>query len=338
MDTIKQVVGIDVSMDSLVARFGTIDSKQNQNIKAAKSFTNNQIGHKELIKWTNKNKLDPKVPLWFVMEATGIYYENLAFYLAKNKENVAVILPNKIKNFSRTLDTKSKTDSIDSATITQFGLEKQLKQWQTSPEVIRQLKTLCREYHSLKELSVQVGNQVHAKKNSYKPEQNTLRRLAMQLKLFSRQQMQIINEIHKLIDNQPDIKERIEKVVKIEGVGFITIVTIIAETNGFAIIENQKQLTSFAGLDIVHNESGLKKHKTSISKKGNKHLRRSLYMPALTACRYNQKLKELYIRLTIKKNNKKIALIAVARKLLLLIYTIWKKNVEYIPNYQISKL
>ena len=61
-------------------------------------------------------------------------------------------------------------------------------------------------------------------------------------------------------------------------------------------------------------------------------------MPALTACRYNQKLKELYIRLTIKKNNKKIALIAIARKLLLLIYTIWKKNTDYIPNYQVTKL
>jgi transposase len=338
MDIIKQVVGIDVSMDNLIARFGTIDAKQNQDIKAAKEFANNRIGHKELIKWADKNKLNFEVPIWFVMEATGVYYENLAFHLAENKQNIAVILPNKIKNFSRTLDSKSKTDSIDSATITQFGLEKQLKQWQTSPEVIRQLKTLCREYHTLKELSVQVSNQVHAKQNSYKPEQNTLRRLSAKLKLFSKQQIQIIGEIHKLIDQQPEIKERIAKIDKIEGVGFITIVSIIAETNGFAIIDNQKQLTSYAGLDIVHNESGLKKHKTSISKKGNKHLRRSLYMPALTACRYNQKLKELYIRLVIKKNNKKIALIAVARKLLLLIYTIWKKNIDYIPDYQATRL
>jgi transposase len=337
MDIIKQVVGIDVSMDSLTTRFGTIDSNQNQNIKAAKTFTNNHTGHKELIQWANRNKLNDESSLWFVMEATGVYYENLAFCLAENKQNIAVILPNKIKNFARTLDTKSKTDSIDSATITQFGLEKQLKQWQTSPEVIRKLKTLCREYHTLKELSVLVGNQVHAKQNSYKPEQNTLRRLSVQLKLFSRQQVQILDEIHKLIDQQPKIKERIDKINKIEGVGFITIVTIIAETNGFAIVDNQKQLTSYAGLDIVHNESGLKKHKTSILKKGNKHLRRSLYMPALTACRYNQRLKELYTRLAIKKDNKKIALIAVARKLLLLIYTIWKKNEDYIPNYQVPK-
>jgi hypothetical protein len=56
-------------------------------------------------------------------------------------------------------------------------------------------------------------------------------------------------------------------------------------------------------------------------------------MPALSACKYNPRLKQTYIRLVIKKNIKKVALIAVARKLLILIYTIFKKNVEYVPNY-----
>lgn len=293
MNIIKQVVGIDISMDSLAARFGVIDSKQNQNIIGAKTFTYNNTGHAELIQWANKNKLDAELSIWFVMEATGVYYENLAFYLAENKQNIAVILPNKIKNFARTLDSKSKTDSIDSATITQFGLEKQLKQWQISPQIIRKLKTLCREYHTLKELSNQVGNQIHAKQNSYRPEKNTLRRLSARLMLFSRQQMQVINEIHKLVDQQPGIKERVDKIDKIEGVGFITIVSIIAETNGFAIIDNQKQLTSYAGLNVVHNESGLKKHTTSISKKGNKHLRRSLVHACFNCLQIQPKAKRI---------------------------------------------
>ena len=56
-------------------------------------------------------------------------------------------------------------------------------------------------------------------------------------------------------------------------------------------------------------------------------------MPALSAVRHNHKMKELYKRLTDKGKNKKLALIAVARKLLLLIYTLWKNNNEYIPNY-----
>ena len=94
------------------------------------------------------------------------------------------------------------------------------------------------------------------------------------------------------------------------------------------------KLASYAGFDVVFNDSGIKKGKTSISKKGNKFLRKAVFMPALSASKHNQKMKELYIRLISKGKNKKLALIAVARKLLLLIYTIWKNNTDYIPDYQ----
>ena len=69
---------------------------------------------------------------------------------------------------------------------------------------------------------------------------------------------------------------------KTEGVGFMTAVSIIAETNGFALIENTKQLASYPSIDVVYIESGLKRHKTSISKKGNRYLRQAVYIPALS--------------------------------------------------------
>jgi len=101
----------------------------------------------------------------------------------------------------------------------------------------------------------------------------------------------------------------------------------------FELVTNQKQLASYAGLDVVFHDSGIKKGISSISKRGNKFLRKAVFMPALSACKHNHKMKELYLRLVTKGKNKKLALIAVARKLLLLIYTIWKNNTEYIPNY-----
>jgi len=118
----------------------------------------------------------------------------------------------------------------------------------------------------------------------------------------------------------------------------MTIITTIAETTCFALVTNQKQLSSYAGYDVVQKESGKSKCKTCISKKGNKYLRRAFYMSELSACRHNKKMKEFYIRLAIKKNNKKIALIAVARKLLLLVYTLWKKDVEYDPDYHFTNV
>jgi len=331
---IKQAVGIDVSKDSVTVRYGSMDKEQNQLITNSVTFDNAPNGHEKLFIWAQKQKLSDDVPLWFLMEATGVYYENLAYFLSeKADQKVVVILPNKAKSFSKTLEQKSKTDDIDSKNLTILALGKPLTAWNITPELMRQLKALTREHLTLKEMATQVKNQMHAKKNSYKPLKQTIRRLQQQLNLYYKQLKDIEKQIHELVDSDKDLKDRIDKIDKIEGLGLMTIVTIIAETNGFALIENQRQLTSYSGLDVVHNSSGLKKGKTSISKKGNKFIRRALFMPALVAIRYNQKLKELFIRLVAKKNVKKVALIAVARKLLVLIYTIWKNNTDYIPNY-----
>lgn len=333
MEIIKQVVGIDISKDTLAVSYGTLSINQEHKITPAVTFDNNPKGFKELISFTKKNKVALTVPLYFVMEATGIYYENLAYFLTEKHLKVIVVLPNKTKNFSKTLDIKSKTDNLDAQMITQFGLERQMQPWQVPSPLTKALKSLTREYGSIKRMAVQVKNQLHSKEYSYEPLKESLKRSKATLSVFQKQLKEIEKQLKELVEKDPDLNDRINKIDKIEGVGFMTAVSIIAETNGFALIENVKQLTSYAGLDVVYNESGLKKHKTSISKKGNRFLRQAVYMPALSACKHNPKLKQTYIRLVIKKNVKKVALIAVARKLLILIYTIFKKNVDYVPNF-----
>jgi transposase len=333
MDIIKQVVGTDISKDTLAVCYGTVDVQQNQAITGSVSFTNNLKGFRELMSFVKKKRGQLKAPLYFVMEATGVYYENLAYFLNEKHQKVIVVLPNKTKNYSKTLDIKSKTDPLDARMITRFGLERQMHLWSIPSPLMKAIKALTREYNSKKDLVVQIKNQLHAKEYSHMPLKESLKRSQASLSFFEKQIREIEKEIKGLVKQDDDLNDRINKIDKIEGVGFMTIVSIIAETNGFALIENAKQLASYAGLDVVSNESGLKKHKTTISKKGNKHLRKAVYMPALSAVRHNPKLKQLYTRLVIKKGIKKVALIAVARKLLILIYTIFKKNVDYVPNY-----
>jgi len=195
-------------------------------------------------------------------------------------------------------------------------------------------KELLREYQTLKQLVVQVKNRLHAKQYSHEPEKLTVARLNQQKKFYNKQLNQIKKQIEDLVDKDQDLKSRIEKIKQVEGLGLTSILTVITETDGFVLIKNGRQLKSYAGYDIVHNQSGLFTGKSRISSKGNRFIRKAMYMAALSACRYNQKLKQLYIRLVMKKPSKKIALIAIARKLLLLIYTLWKKNEDYIPNYQ----
>jgi transposase len=340
MKLIKKVIGVDIAKDSFTIRFGTLDQELNQSVSKPFKFANNLKGFNQLLKtigkvhYFNSEDISSKdIPVWFVMEATGVYYENLAYFLAKHKFSLSVVLANKVKNFSKTLDNKSKTDNIDAANQTQYGLEKHLKPWLAPTETFKELKELTREYQSLKESLSSIKNKLHAKNYSYKANKETVKRLNQHKKFLEQQLKQVKDQIKKLIKSDNELNERINTVVTIKGVGLMTVVTVLAETNGFDLFKNKNQLTSYAGYDIVQDQSGTHKGKTKISKKGNSNIRRALYMPALSAVRFNKKSKQLYIRLCKTKVNKKIALVAVARKLLILIYCLWKKNEKFIQNY-----
>ena len=333
MNIFKQAFGIDVSMDTFDARYGFIDFNQNFSLTKSQSFKNSLAGYKKFLKWALNNKLSDSLPFAFVMEATGVYYENLAHFLFNNKHQVAVVLPNKIRNFAKSLENKSKTDPIDSATITRFALERKQSLWKPPNPQIKVIRELTREYHSIKKTSTEIKNQIHAKKYAFDSQKDSIKRKRNIITLLEKQSKQILKQIKDIIKTIPNLNQKINNLDTIKGIGFITIVTVLAETNCFDITSSAKQLTSYAGFDVVLNNSGKRIGKTSISKKGNKFIRKALFMPALSAARFNHNLKELYNRLINKGKNKKLALIAVARKLLILIFSIWKNNTVYIPNY-----
>ena len=118
------------------------------------------------------------------------------------------------------------------------------------------------------------------------------------------------------------------------GVGLLTAATVLGETNGFELIRNKRQLASYAGLDVKEKQSGTSvKGKPRISKKGNKHLRKAMHMPALAAIRHDERFKAIFARLVAKHGIKMKAAVAVQRKLLEMIYTIYKTNTPYDKNY-----
>jgi transposase len=334
---IKHVVGIDISKDKFDVCFGSIDTSQTIKLSSPKEFKSTPKGFEEFLNWVLKRRIE-STPIWFVMEATGIYYENLAYYLSEQNQKVNIVLPTKTKHYKQTTEIKTKNDKIDSQIITRYGLEKQLEEWKIPDTKMRYIKEMSREHETLNDQATQIKNQIHAKKNSYKPNESTLKRLIAHLKLLESQQKDIESELRKTVLQIPEVARKIGLIEdSLKGVGFMTIIKIIAETNGFACISNAKQLTSYAGLDIVENQSGNKQGKTSISSKGNSHLRRCLYMPSMSVVKYITTFKNIYLRLIQKKGNGKVALTAVMRKLLSLIYSLWKNNVPFDPDYHMKK-
>ena len=154
------------------------------------------------------------------------------------------------------------------------------------------------------------------------------------IKLFGKQLKELENLIKNLIYSDEIIKQKVSNICRIKGIGMLTATTILAETNGFELFKNYKQLVSYAGFDVVERESGTSTGKTKISKKGNSHIRRVLFMPAFVAVKHNEKpAVDLYNRTIEKHGIKMKSYVAVQKKLLVLIYHIWKKNEEYDPNY-----
>lgn len=108
------------------------------------------------------------------------------------------------------------------------------------------------------------------------------------MKFYDKQIDETKQAITKLIEKDPILKPRIEQLCKIKGLGLLTVATIVAETNGFTGFENIRQLVSFAGYDVVENQSGNRVGKTRISKKGNSRIRRILHLPAFNAVRFGE--------------------------------------------------
>jgi transposase len=332
-EIIKYVIGVEVSKEELMIRLGSKDITETIKISDPKTYTNKEVGFSSLLKYIRKLVKD-NASSFFIMEATGVYYENLAYYLKEAGENVIVVLPNKSKHYRQSLDSKGKSDRIDSKALTLLGLERQFKQWDVPSQMCRQLKELTREYESVINLLTQLKNQLHAKQHSNLVYKNTIESLKQNICYYNAQKAAILSDIDDLIKTAPEVESKVKMIVdSLKGVRLITVAKIIAETDFFSLILNKNQLVSYAGLDVVEDSSGKRYGKTRISSKGNSHIRNALYMPSLSVVKYVDEMRRLYIRLCQKGRDKKVGLTAVMRKLLVLIYTLWKKNVPYDPAF-----
>jgi hypothetical protein len=223
--------------------------------------------------------------------------------------------------------------------LAQLGLEKKLDAWQPPKGVYKELKQLTRERDQLLVEETQIKNQKHAEESGAWPNKQSIKRMKERLRIIERQIKEVEDEIKELLNSDEELKEKVRKLSTIKGLGIMTVAVIIAETNGFNLVRNRKQLSSYAGLDVIEKQSGISiRGKRRISKKGNKYIRKSLYLPALAAIRCNKPMKRMYERLVNKHGIKMKAVVAVMRKLLELSYILWKKDEEFDENYQEKKM
>ncbi len=332
-------VGLDISKSTFDASFGVILTSNQYKVIRTKKFKNTPAGVKAFLVWLEqnraKNKLE-KTDFKILMEVTGVYHESVLYSLYRNGYQACLELGARVKHYLNAIGQKSKNDKKDSIGINRMACELSPKLWKPICENILNIRSLLRHRKGLVKSKTRLENQLHANRYSEvkDPEvEKSLKKLIEQLK---KEIKRIEIRAAQLSKSDADFHRKVLQITKsVFGLGFISVLTVISETNGFQEFRNRKQLESYAGLDIVENSSGVFSGKTKISKKGNANIRTVLYMSVLTIVRSKTKpYYNLYSRLMERNGGiSKKANIAVQRKLLLIIYTLWKKDEAFDINH-----
>jgi len=272
----------------------------------------------------------------FVMEATGVYYIRLAFYLHSRGCVLSVVNAMAIKRYIQMHLERNKTDKKDAGWICRYAAEQKPPYWQMPDSAYFESKQL---YNTIREYTEQIkrfNNQLHSLRLLPVPSKDTIKSLEKIIVQLEKEIKQLEQKLQLLLEQwQPD---QLKNVSSVKGIGKRAAAMLIVFTQGFKHTQNHRQLISFAGLAPTQYSSGSSiQGKPRIYKRGGKNLRDVLYMCSMNAMKTNTACKALYDRLRANGKTGKQALVAVMNKLLKQVFAVVKNNSLYQPNYCSAK-
>ncbi len=316
-----QVVYVGIDVSKLSFDTGSVKGKSSV-------YKNSLQGFKAFVKGLNPGTV-------CVMEATGPYYLKLAFYLHDHGVDVSVVNPLVIKRFAQMRMMKAKTDKADAKLIALYAEKETPKLWQPPKAELLEIRQDRMALEGLiKQRQITTG-QLESVQVQPVESRDVLKALKSVLKAIEKQ----INKLEEAILSKVTscYGREYELLTSIPGVGMKTAVALLVSTGAFTSFDSYKQVASYIGMCPRIYQSGSSiKGKGHITKMGNPRVRSVLYMAACSAKRYNLACQQLYDRLVQKGKAKKVALIAVANKLIKQAFAIVKQNNSYNPEYYLA--
>lgn len=256
--------------------------------------------------------------------------------LSDHKIAVSLLNPKQIKHFARMMLTVTKTDHVDAKLIALYGEKMQPPLFNMPTEtiiVLKQKKVILRQ---LKKQSISLNNLKESFNVLPKVDIDSLKVLNKTAKFIEKQILDIEADLSNI--TKEVFGEQIKALTSIKGIVITLATSLIISTGAFAQFENSKQLSRYIGICPTYQQSGSSiKIKGAINRNGNSDLRAILYLASWSAIKYNTACKETYERLKANGKPSKIALIAVANKLVRQAFAICKAETLYIDGYT-SKL
>jgi transposase len=312
--------GVDISKQTFHVELS------NNNKLRHRKFVNSAAGHAEFAAWLKKHRA---APAHVCLEATGPYGEELALYLYQQGHTVSVVNPARIKAFAASELQRNKDDRPDAGVIRRFCETQRPPDWTPPPAALRELQALTRYLEHLQDTRQQHVNRLGS--TTAKTIVGSLRKLVASLdREIARTEKQIRNHIN----NDPELKRQCELLQTIPGVAERTAAKLLAEMQNLAHYKSARQAAAYAGVTPRNIRSGKFRGKTRMSKIGNARVRKALFMPAMTAKKYNPVLRAFAQRLALKGKTKMAITGAVMRKLIHIVFGVIKTGLPFDPNYE----
>jgi len=315
----KNTAGIDVSSETL----DLVIRKKGKNLKA-KKFTNTPEGHESLITWVTKQNVSH-----VCLEATGIYHLDLAVTLDQSPTlKVMVLNPKIARKFAEATMVRSKTDAIDAGILAQYADTMTFVVWTAPKPKVLQIRSFSRRLEALTKMKIQAKNQLHALQATIHTPSQVIEDATLMIAHLEKQIKALEDCALTIICSDDEINKVLELLISIKGIAEKTAIQLIGELLVLPSDMSPKQWAAYAGLDPRVVESGKSiSRKRRISKAGNRHLRRALYMPALSSSQHDLHISSYYQHLINDNGLTKLqALCAVMRKLLHAIHGMLKSG------------
>ena len=314
-------IGIDVDSVKLV-----VQCAEEGKIEV---FENNPSAHRRLQRWVAR-----QAPARVCLEATGTYSMDVAQALHEVEGvEVMVVNPRVSKHFAEALRTRSRDDESDASRLAQFAARMPFVAWSPPSPAALALRQIGRE-------AVALGDELTAAKNRYhaaKATRTTPRVLLDALQRHIDHVEQCIKELEQaameLVEGEARLSADYELIHTITGFAQRSSLRVLGELACRTSPLEPRQLVAFAGIDVITHKSGISvDHTPHISKRGNTHLRRAVYMPALVAIQHDQHVRAFHDRLIARGLKPLQAIVAVMRKLLHAISAVLRHRTAYDPT------
>jgi transposase len=261
------------------------------------------------------------------LEATGTYGDALAEHLYHAGHVVSMVNPARIKGFGQSELSRTKTDKADAQLIARFCSAMKPEPWQPLTPEVKELRALVRRLDELKSMLTQEKNRLESADAVVRPSiQDMIDHIEARI-------LQVTQQIRDHIDHHPDLRGKRDLLETIPGIGPGTSAMIIAEFGDVSRFRDAGTMASFCGLTPRQRQSGTSvRGRSMLSKTGSSRIRHALYMPALSAIRYNPVIRAFRARLLANGKHKMIIVGAVMRKLVYLAYGVLKSGKPFDPT------